>query len=92
MEATPQRRRGCCQCSVWRYRGGRKGFFDEYGGDWPVLVDGDAAWAVAFSVLRPPESSWLPRVARLWRGWQGQITADEVDRVVNDLERENLAS
>ena len=43
---------------------------DEYGGDWLVLVDGDAAWAVAFSVLRPPESFWLPRVARLWRGWQ----------------------
>ena len=69
-----------------------RAFFDEYGGDWPVLVDGDAAWAVAFSVLRPPESFLVAPGGTVVARWQGQITADEVDRVVNDLERENLAS
>lgn len=69
-----------------------RAFFDEYGGDWPVLLDSDAAWAVAFSVLRPPESFLVAPGGTVVARWQGQITADEVDRVVNDLERETLAS
>ena len=36
--------------------------------------------------------SWLRQGGTVVARWQGQITADEVDRVVNDLERENLAS
>ena len=67
-------------------------FFDEYGGDWPVLVDSDATWAVAFSVLRPPEPFLVAPGGTVVARWQGQITADEVDRVVNDLQLENLAS
>ena len=63
-----------------------KAFFAEHGGDWPVLMDGDAAWAVAFGVLRPPESFLVGPGGIVVAKWQGQITADEVDRVVNDLE------
>ena len=47
---------------------------------------------LAFSVLRPPESFLVAPGGTVVARWQGQITADEVDRVVNDLERENLAS
>ena len=64
-----------------------RAFFAEHGGDWPVLMDGDAAWAVAFGVLRPPESFLVGPGGIVVAKWQGQITADEVDRVVNDLER-----
>lgn len=61
-------------------------FFDKHGGGWPVLMDQDAAWAVAFGVLRPPESFLVGPGGTVVAKWQGQITADEVDRVVSDLE------
>lgn len=63
-----------------------RAFFADHGGDWPVLMDGDAVWAVAFGVLRPPESFLVSPGGIVVAKWQGQITADEVDRVVNDLE------
>ena len=63
-----------------------RAFFAEHGGDWPVLIDSDAAWAVAFGVLRPPESFLVGPGGIVVAKWQGQITADEVDRVVSDLE------
>lgn len=62
-------------------------FFEKHGGDWPVLMDRDAAWAVAFGVMRPPESFLVGPGGIVVAKWQGQITADEVDRVVIDLER-----
>lgn len=64
-----------------------RNFFEKHGGDWPVLMDRDAAWAVAFGVMRPPESFLVSPGGIVVAKWQGQITADEVDRVVNDLER-----
>ena len=37
--------------------------------------------------MRPPESFLVGPGGIVVAKWQGQITADEVDRVVNDLER-----
>ncbi|HCB33829.1 MAG TPA: hypothetical protein DEP69_01210 [Acidimicrobiaceae bacterium] len=61
---------------------GAIGFFDEFGGDWPLLSDADARWAVAFGVLRPPESFLVAPGGTVVARWQGRITADEVDRVI----------
>ena len=66
---------------------GAREFFEKHGGGWPVLMDQEAAWAVAFGVLRPPESFLVGPGGIVVAKWQGQITADEVDRVVDDLER-----
>ncbi len=63
-----------------------RAFFAEHGGDWPVLMDRNAAMAVGFGVLRPPESFLVGPGGIVVAKWQGQITADEVDRVVSDLE------
>ena len=67
-----------------------RAFFDEHGGDWPVLMDSRATWAVAFSVLRPPESFLVGPGGTVVARWQGRITADQVDRVVDDLRRREL--
>tara|TARA_B100000745_G_C20130433_1_gene387344 strand:+ start:354 stop:905 length:552 start_codon:yes stop_codon:yes gene_type:complete len=69
-----------------------RAFFVEHGGNWPVLIDNESAWAVAFGVLRPPESFLVAPGGVVVAKWQGQITADEVDRVVVDLQERNATS
>ena len=69
-----------------------RAFFVEHGGDWPVLIDRESAWAVAFGVLRPPESFLVAPGGIVVAKWQGQITADEIDRVVTDLQERNAVS
>ena len=66
MEPTTRVRRHSYQCAFWRYRERRPKIFYDYGGDWPVLMDTDALWAVAFGVLRPPESFLAAPGALLW--------------------------
>ncbi len=68
-----------------------RSFFAENGGDWPVLIDDESEWAVAFGVLRPPESFLVAPGGTVVAKWQGQITADEVDRVVTELDERNAA-
>ena len=66
---------------------GAVAFFEEFGADsglqpWPVLKDTDARWAVAFGVLRPPESFLVAPNGTVVARWQGRITANEVDQVI----------
>ncbi len=61
------------------------GFFAEYGGDWPVLRDSNARWAVAFGVLRPPESFLVAPNGTVVARWQGRITAAEIDQVIAEV-------
>ncbi len=61
------------------------GFFTEYGGDWPVLRDADARWAVAFGVLRPPESFLVAPNGTVVARWQGRITEAEIDQVIAEV-------
>ena len=69
-----------------------RAFFAAHGGDWPVLMDNGSMWAVAFGVLRPPESFLAAPGGIVVAKWQGQITADEVDHVVSKLQERNAQS
>ena len=60
-------------------------FYERLGGDWPVVDDPDARWAVAFGVLRPPESFLVTPDGIVAARWQGQITADDPDSVIAAL-------
>ena len=60
-------------------------FYERLGGDWPVVDDPDAQWAVAFGVLRPPESFLVTPDGIVAARWQGQITADAPDAVIAAL-------
>ena len=60
-------------------------FYERLGGDWPVVDDPDARWAVAFGVLRPPESFLVTPDGIVAARWQGQITADDPDAVIAAL-------
>lgn len=56
-----------------------RAFFDRYGGSWPVMADPDAALAVDFAVLRPPETFLIAPNGVVVDRFIGQITADFID-------------
>jgi|TARA_B110000438_G_scaffold261_1_gene298 cytochrome c biogenesis protein CcmG/thiol:disulfide interchange protein DsbE len=64
-------------------------FFKRLGGDWPVIIDDDAQWAVAFGVLRPPESFLVGPGGAVVAKWQGEISLEGVDEVINLVGRES---
>lgn len=57
-------------------------FYERLGGEWPVVDDPDARWAVEFGVLRPPESFLITPDGVVAARWQGQISADDPDAVI----------
>ena len=59
-------------------------FFEEHGGDWPVIYDADSASA-RFVVLQVPESFLIDPLGRVVWKWNGEITADRVDSVMDAL-------
>ncbi len=61
-------------------------FFDEYGGDWPVVTDGDGRIAVDYGVLSVPESFLVsPTGFIVWAG-TGGVTADGLDSLIAQAE------
>jgi cytochrome c biogenesis protein CcmG/thiol:disulfide interchange protein DsbE len=62
-----------------------RAFFEERGGDWPVVLDPKAEHAVSFGVLQPPESYLVAPSGIVVAKWLGEITADELDRVISEL-------
>jgi thiol-disulfide isomerase/thioredoxin len=64
-------------------------FFKRLGGDWPVVIDDDAQWAVAFGVLRPPESFLVGPGGAVVAKWQGEISLEGVDEVIDLVGRES---
>ena len=60
-------------------------FYERLGGDWPVVEDADSRWAVAFGVLRPPESFLVTPDGVVAARWQGQIAADDPDALIDLL-------
>lgn len=60
-------------------------FYERLGGNWPVVDDPDARWAVSFGVLRPPESFLITPEGVVAARWQGQITAADPDAVIGLL-------
>ena len=59
-------------------------FFAERGGDWPVLIDADAAPA-QFVVVQVPESFLIAPSGLVVAKWIGDITADMVEDVIVEL-------
>lgn len=57
-------------------------FYERLGGNWAVIDDPDARWAVEFGVLRPPESFLITPDGVVAARWQGQIGADDPDSVI----------
>ena len=60
-------------------------FYERLGGDWSVVDDPDSRWAVEFGVLRPPESFLITPDGIVAARWQGQISADDPDAVIELL-------
>ncbi len=64
---------------------GARAFFEELGGDWPVVKDPDAEFAVKFAVLRPPETFVVAPSGFVVNRYQGRITADLLDDHIAQL-------
>ncbi|NOX29263.1 MAG: TlpA family protein disulfide reductase [Actinobacteria bacterium] len=59
-------------------------FFDDRGGDWPVIVDAASAPA-EFVVLQVPETFLVAPSGLVVDKWIGQITADTLDAAIDRL-------
>jgi cytochrome c biogenesis protein CcmG, thiol:disulfide interchange protein DsbE len=51
-------------------------FFDEFGGDWPIVRDADGAISVAFGVTKVPETWIIDPNGVVVRRYAGQVTAE----------------
>ena len=60
-------------------------FFEQRGGDWPVIVDATSAPA-RFVVLQVPETFLIAPSGLVVGKWNGEIKADEVLGVIADVE------
>lgn len=59
-------------------------FFDERGGDWPVIHDADSAPA-EFVVLQVPETFLVAPSGLVVGKWEGEVTADDLDAAIDFL-------
>ena len=62
-----------------------RAFFQRLGGDWPVVRDPEAEFAVKFAVLRPPETFLIAPSGFVVNRYKGRITADLLDRHIAQL-------
>ncbi len=67
-------------------------FFDELGGDWPVLVTDTGQWAVGFGVTGAPETYLVDPDGIIRRKWIAPITAAEVTETIAVLDVERAAA
>lgn len=63
-------------------------YFDEFGGDWPIVRDPDGAIGVAFGVFQVPETWVIDPDGVIRLRFVGQITADELSFAVQRLRLE----
>lgn len=66
-------------------------FFDEQGGDWPVLVDEGGAAAVAWAVAQVPESVLVAPNGVVVGKVKGGVRAEDLDRAIDDIEQQAAA-
>lgn len=69
-----------------------RAFFDRLGGDWPVVFDDRAQFAVAFGVLQPPETFLVAPGGTVVARWQGAITANRIDDAIEQLVERSATS
>jgi cytochrome c biogenesis protein CcmG/thiol:disulfide interchange protein DsbE len=60
-------------------------FFDANGGDWPVVAEGNGRFALEYGVVRLPESYLIAPDGTVVHKFEGGITADGVDAVIDQL-------
>ncbi len=60
-------------------------FFDELGGDWPVLVEETTAIIIDFGVTAPPTTVLVAPSGVVAREFIGEVTADELDDTIDAL-------
>lgn len=63
-------------------------YFDEFGGDWPIVRDPDGTIGVAFGVFQVPETWVIDPDGVIRLRFVGQITADELSLTVQQLRRQ----
>ncbi|MDE0803760.1 MAG: TlpA disulfide reductase family protein [Acidimicrobiales bacterium] len=59
-------------------------FFDENGGDWPVVLDTDGRVALSYGVSGVPESYLVAPDGTVVTKLIGGVTADDLDQVLSD--------
>lgn len=60
-------------------------FFDELGGDWPVLVEGTTGIIIDFGVTAPPTTVLVAPSGVVAQEFIGEVTADELDDTIDAL-------
>lgn len=60
-------------------------FFEDRGGDWPVVVDGDRSIAVAYGVPQVPESFVVSPNGTVAQLFTGGVTAAQLDDVIEQI-------
>ncbi len=53
-----------------------RNFFDEFGGDWPIIRDDDARVAVDYGIARVPETWLISPTGVVAQRFTGQVTAE----------------
>ncbi len=67
-------------------------FFDELGGDWPVLVEDTGQWAIGFGVTGAPETYLIDPDGMIRRKWIAPVTAAQLDETIVALDAERSAA
>lgn len=61
-------------------------FFDENGGSWPVIAEGNARIALDYGVIKLPESYLVAPDGRVAAKFNGGVRAREVQAVIDNFE------
>ena len=61
-------------------------FFDEFGGDWPVISEGTDSLAVAYGVVAVPETYLVAPGGVIVDRILGGVTADQLDALIDAWE------
>ena len=60
-------------------------FFDENGGDWPVIAEGNGRFALQYGVVKLPESYLIAPDGTVVDKFEGGVTADGIDSIIEQL-------
>ena len=63
-----------------------RGFFEDNGGDWPVVIDEDGGIGVDYGVARVPESFLVSPTGIVVQRLVGGVTAAQLDEIIADFE------
>lgn len=60
-------------------------FFDENGGDWPVIAEGNGRFALEYGVVKLPESYLIAPDGTVVYKFEGGVTAEGIDSVIEQF-------